>query len=260
MPSNRLTITLDHDGPTVALDSFLTVIMEAVSLLRGVDCIKANTPHPNTRWEISAVSMHSPIQCTLEGVGLKADGPFVEIVDSFLLDVKRLEDGGKPEFFTPDMQDSAKRLVSVLGHRGVRGMRFNSDSLEAKPTLRVAARVEELADRYFEIGSIEGKLDVINVHGQRDSIKVYDARYGTAVVCRVSDTQLEEAKALLRKRVKVSGRIRCEHKRPKEVTDVFSIQPLGDSTALPQLEDIGPVDLTGGQEPADYLRGGGEDE
>jgi len=251
MPANRLTITVDHDGPAIALDSFLTVITEAVGLLRSMDCVKAKTPRPNMRWVISAISMHSPIQFTVEGIALKAEGPLVEIVDPFMQDVTRLEAGGKPELFTPDMQDGAKRLVSVLGHHGIRGMRFNSDSMEVRPTQRIAARVDELADAYFEIGSIEGRLEVLSVHGQ-DCVKVWDARWGCGVRCLVSDSQLQEATFLLRKRVSVRGRIRHEHHRPKEVTDVFALIPLGEDA----FADTGePINLSGDQEPADYLRG-----
>jgi hypothetical protein len=256
MLTKKLIITLDHDGHIVPYDAFATVMQESVDLLRGVDCVKAGTSRPNMRWGISAVSMHSPIQLTLEASAL--GDREVDAVDPFLEDMNRLERGDRPLYFNPEMQARAKRLVSVLNH-GISAIRFNSDSLEVRPTQRVAARVDELTERYFEIGSIEGRLDVLSVHG-RDSITVWDVRWRCPVRCMVSDAQLREAKDLLRQRVSVRGRIKCEHKRPKEIVDVFDIQPLGDASTLPQAEDIAPVDLTGGQEPADYLRGAGDDE
>lgn len=256
MFTKRIVITLDHDGPIVPYDAFVTVMQESVDLLRAVDCAKAGTSRPNMRWGISAVSMHSPIQVTLESSAL--GDREVDAVAPFLQDISRLERGERPLYFNPEMQSRAKKLVSVLG-RGIRAIRFNSNGLEVKPTQRVAARVDELTERYFEIGSIEGRLDVLSVHG-RDSITVWDARWHCAVKCLVSEAQLREAKDLLGHRVSVRGRIKCEHKRPKEVVDVFGMQSLGDSSSLPQAEDVAPVDLTGGQEPADYLRGTGDDE
>jgi hypothetical protein len=205
------------------------------------------------RWGIVNVSMRSPIQLTLEPSQIQADSRTIDVIEPFLDDLARLERGEKPQYFTPDLQARAKDVVSVLGH-GIRSIRFNSNGHEARPTLRVAARVDELTERYYEIGSIEGRLEVISVHGG-DAVMVYDARWRSRVKCLVSDAQLEQAKALLGKRVMVRGRIRCEYKRPKEVVDVFEIQPLGDSSGLPQVGDIAPVDLFGDSEPADYLRG-----
>lgn len=258
MLTKKLVITLDHDGPVVPFDAFVVVVQDTVAILRGMDCAQAGTPKPNMRWGISAVSMHSPIQLTLEPAALRAEGRVVDVIKLFVEDFNRLERGERPEYFSPDMQSLAKSIVTVLS-QGIRAIRFNSDGQEAKPTLRVAARVDELTERYFEIGSIEGRLDVLSVHGE-DCVKVWDARWGCAVKCRVSESQLEDSKALLRKRVSVRGRIRCEHKRPKEVVDVFDIRPLGDASTLPQAGDIAPVDLTGGREPADYLRGAEDDE
>jgi hypothetical protein len=104
-----------------------------------------------------------------------------------------------------------------------------------------------------EVGSVEGLLEVISVHGQ-ETIKVWDARFGIAVSCHVSSLQIEEAKQFLGRRVAVRGRILHEHNRPKEVIDVFDIRALLDKDA-PQIESFAPIDLMGGEEPADYLRG-----
>jgi len=257
MLTKKLVITLDHDGPVVPFDAFVVVVQDTVEILRGMDCAQAGTPKPNIRWGISAASMHSPIQLTLEPAAQRAEGRVGDVIKLFVEDFNRLERGERPEYFSPDMQSRAKRIVTVLSH-GIRAIRFNSDGQEAKPTLRVAARVDELTERYFEIGSIEGRLDVLSVHG-KDSVKVWDVRWGIGVKCLVSETQLEDAKDLLGKRVWVRGRIKCEHKRPKEITDVFEIRAIGESSTLPQAEDFAPIDLTGGTEPADYLRGHDDD-
>jgi hypothetical protein len=253
MQTRKLLVTLEHEDHAVPFDAFAKVLVEAVEILRGLDCHMIGAPRVSMRWNIVNVSMHSPIQMTLEPSPIHTDGRTVDVIIPFLGDFERLERGEKPQYFTPDLQARAKLIVSVLG-RGIRSIRFNSEGHEARPTLRVAARVDELTERYFEIGSIEGSLEIISVHGE-DAVTVWDARWNSRVKCLVSDAQLEQAKGLLRKRVMVRGRIKCEYKRPKEVVDVFDIQPLADSSSLPQVEDIAPVDLFGDSEPADYLRG-----
>jgi hypothetical protein len=255
MPSKSLTIILEHDDPVVPFTAFITVAQEAVELLRGVDCAKAGTPKPNMSWDILDISMRSPIALTLQSRAFGNQD--VEVVDPFLQDVDRLEKGELPKYLNPEMQIRLKKLVSVINH-GIRGIRLNSDSLEVRPTLRIAAKVDELTNLYYEFWSIEGKLDVISVHG-KDSITVWDARWHCAVKCLISDEKLSEAKDLLGQGVSVRGRIKCEYNRPKEVTDVLEIRSLGYRATLPQAEDIAPVDLTGGSEPADYLRGADDD-
>ncbi|HUX02663.1 MAG TPA: hypothetical protein VMY35_17010 [Phycisphaerae bacterium] len=257
MPTRRLVITLEHDSPTVPVDAFLTVVQESVELLRDADRIKAGTFRTTMRWLISDASMHSPIQLTLEPSALKANEPITDVIEPCLRDIDRLERGERPLLFSPDMQERAKQIVSVLG-RGIRAIHFNSSGFEVTPTQRVAARVDELTERYFEVGSVEGRLEVLSVHG-KDSVKVWDARWHCGVKCLVSDAQLQEATNLLGKRVSVRGRIRCEYRRPKEIVDVFEIRSLGETATLPQAEDFAPIDLTGGKEPADYLRGSDDD-
>ena len=108
---------------------------------------------------------------------------------------------------------------------------------------------------HTETGTIEGMLDVISVHGGRDSVKVWDRRFGTAVECRVTELQLEQAKQALGHRVAVRGRIEYQTNRPKLVTDVFDIHVMRKREELPQPDEIGPINLMGDVDPVEHLRG-----
>ena len=65
--------------------------------------------------------------------------------------------------------------------------------------------------------------------------------------------RLEEAKKLLGRRVVVSGRIRYRSHKPTSI-QAEEIHPLRDASELPQLEDMPPIDITGGLSPEEYVR------
>lgn len=119
-----------------------------------------------------------------------------------------------------------------------------------------AADSHSMSGSYVEVGSIEGTLEIASVHGG-DHIKVYDARFGCGVGCAVSPRQFDEALTYLkrRSRVIVRGVIRFAGNRPKEIAEVFDIRELPGPSNRIAIGSIRPINLTGGKEPAVYLRG-----
>lgn len=197
--------------------------------------------------------MHSPIAITYAPAPRQKNKPCREIVPPFLEDMDRMERGEIPRYFTPVLQGRARTLLATLDKANSR-IRFRSDEQEVAPTARLIANVDDMCAAHEEIGTVEGKLDVIDVHGE-DTVRVWDFRSNEAVDCRVSPEQLEQAKSCLGHRMGVRGRIKYERGKPKEVVDVFSIYDLGEIANLPQIDDVAPLDLTGGVEPSEYLRG-----
>lgn len=113
-----------------------------------------------------------------------------------------------------------------------------------------------MSTTYREVGSVEGSLEIASVHGA-DHIKVWDRRFGTPVDCMVSPRQFNEALGYLSKRsnVAVRGLIHFANRRPDRIENVFDIRELPGASGRVSIDSIRPVDLTGGAEPADYLRG-----
>jgi hypothetical protein len=256
MADQILTIIIEPRDGTVPFDSFVKIAIQTVELLRGVDRKTSPDNTDRIQWNISDVSMKSPLSLTLTGSPIKGKKSIrVDIPGSFVRDINRLEKGQRPTRFDDAMQGRAKALVAALSN-GVNAIQFKSKNVEAKPTQQLAVNVDEGAKgrgAYYEVGSIEGVLDVLSVRGE-DTIEVQDARHGIAVKCCVTESQLEDAWAMKRKRVSVRGRIKFKHGKPQSVVDVFHIRELA-GTSAPQPEDIGVVDLTGGIDPVDYLRG-----
>ena len=259
MQNQRITITIEHIDTNIPFKSFISITSKTVSLLEGVDRESSSEHNLSAEWRISQVSMHSPLQLTLEAASIVQDEKMIirNIAKPFIEDINRLERGERPKIFTPNMERRAKSLVGILSLDGVSAIRFESDGAEAKPTQHLAAYVDADLKQYapyYEVGSVEGRLEIISVKG-KDTVQLQDFRFGIEVTCNVSTIQLEEAKELLRKRVVIRGRVKYSRKRPQVVVDVFDIRELKDSKHAPQPEDIGRVDLTGDIDPVDYLRG-----
>ena len=259
MQNQRITITIEHSDKNIPFKSFMSVTSKAVSLLEGVDRESTLEHNLSAEWRISQVSMHSPLQLTLEAAPVVQDEMKIvrNIAKPFIEDINRLEKGERPRIFTPNMERRARALVGVLSADGISAIKFESDGTKAQPTQHLAAYVDVDLKQYapyYEVGSIEGCLEIISVKG-KDTVQIQDLRFGIEVTCNVSAIQLEEAKELLRKRVVIRGRVKYSRKRPQVVVDVFDIRELKDSNHAPQPEDIGRIDLTGDIDPVDYLRG-----
>ncbi len=256
MPRESLEVVIDHPEPMVPPSLVVTVIKETVALLEGVDRALEPGGGISARWAIQRIGMNSPLHITFAPTPVEHDRPMRSISSPLLKDLNTVERGGSPSYINPHLQERARFLLHVVG-RAKATIRYSSNGSEARPTAHSIANIEALRHRYTEVGSIEGHLDVINVHGA-DTVRLWDERFGVPVDCYVTPAQVEDAKDNLRRRVSMRGVIEYEHKRPRRIRSVSDIRPLGAQKELPQIEDIAPVDLSGGEEPADYLRGSDE--
>jgi hypothetical protein len=260
----KLIIIIGHEEKGVSFDAFETITRTTVNLLRWLDFnTLTEEKTKSTKWQISQISMESPLRLMLEPVSVELDDTR-DIVGRYIEDINRLENNERPKYFTPKMEQKAK-IITRAFYGGVTSIRFISDDIEANPTQHLAANVDEAMRQnapYFEVGAIEGYLEAISVHN-RDTVQIWDSRFNIAVECNISEYQLKEAYEYLRPRiaegkkvrVAVRGNIKYKARMPKAVVDVYDIRMLRDSQHLPQPEDIGRVDLTGDIDPVDYLRG-----
>lgn len=255
MPPKTITIRIEEEDNRLPFNAFFDAVAGTVSILKDIDSEMSTEKKQSLEWDISSVSMHSPLEFTLEAI------PYDESmrrdpITPFLDDVNRLERGEKAHFLNQKQQNRLKKIVGALD-KGIRSITFNSNGNAAKVSRVIVDTIMDYSVKksdHYEIGSIEGRLEVISVHG-KDSIKVWDRRFNDEVTCTLSDEKLEEAKRALGKRVKIRGRIKYHKKHPKYVVDVFDIRVLREIKELPQPDKIGPIDLFGDEEPADILRG-----
>jgi len=107
---------------------------------------------------------------------------------------------------------------------------------------------------YFEHGAIEGELGISR---SRDQLVVIDALTGQQIPCYLADEHLESTvREAWKCRVSVEGRIKVDRRtsQPIELA-VENIRILRDRNDLPQLKDLHGIDITGGVESSEHVRG-----
>ena len=128
---------------------------------------------------------------------------------------------------------------------------------------RKAKRVLELergtrGPTYAEHGTIEGHLRQLeSLAGPKDKIVIEDDLTGEKILCYFRGAELEQrVREAWKQRVGVSGEITVDRQsgRPQSV-EVEEIVVLRQRAELPQMEDLHGIDITGGLDSAEYIRG-----
>ena len=253
----QIRIVIEHGKAGVPAEAFVKIIQRTLKLLRGLDrAIDAGATKRD--WTISHASMSSPLHLSFDAPPRIAP---CQTDRAFITDFRRLEQNKTPKYMTPALQSDARAILSVLGD-GISGLEYHAGRMKISPTRLAIVAIESnrpMSGTYFEIGSIEGSLEVASIHGQ-DAVRIWDARFSAPVDCIVSPRQFNEALGYLknRARVVVRGRICFSNRRPIRVESVFDIRELPGLSKRIRVSDIRPVSLYGNREPASYLRTSGD--
>jgi hypothetical protein len=114
-----------------------------------------------------------------------------------------------------------------------------------------------LARRYRSSGSVQGTIETLSVHERRPYFNVFHALDDYAIKCRCDEALFAQARAALRRRVRVAGEIVRRFDGRAETVEVSEIHVLPGRDELPQPGDIRGLvpDLTGGLPVSEWLRG-----
>lgn len=234
---------LDILGPRVTLQRFSQMADSALSLLREVDSQVARKPGGVLEWVVSDLrtgSVHlearpEPRQASVDPEAalrvLEAVGEGLEAIE---------EAPTRPRYFSDAALTHARRLAGALSEEGVVGVQVLANGRRISISQRLAGHVDELVKpRLRSIGSVEGQLETVSVHGAA-YFNVYDAVTGRAVKCSFPDAMLDKVRAALAKRVLVSGTVWS-----RQSGEVVTIQAKR-LELFPQEADISPADAVRG--------------
>ena len=102
------------------------------------------------------------------------------------------------------------------------GFQVSTDDLEPAVSIgpRAAVNIDQLIHPgRKEIGSVEGRLNVISLAGRAPRFVLYETITRKAVSCRFTTERLEEIKAALGRRVLVTGLVTFNRKEePQKIT------------------------------------------
>jgi len=250
-----LSFTIHPAAETVTIGLFERAIQDVRRLIRDVDYA---VTHETTghRWVIAGLHSSAP---TIEVRPLADGTATLETLTSGLSIIGRTEGTELPFRFTDDALDDLRRMRRLFQGRERAGrVTFATDGREIATISRdIDRRVERLlSGSYSALGSIEGMLEAINLH-RTGTFTVWDRMSAAPVRCSFpkDPTWTERVKALLQRRVLVTGRVSYFRSGvPRSVTELRALE--GSEGPPPSRKaHFGSIpDLTRGEESVSYLR------
>jgi hypothetical protein len=204
-------LRFEVDAEDVTLGQLLHVEMTAWGLIREVTSEVAQVPREAVQWIVQSVRSDSPITYTLraDADGIASPAVLRRAAHAIAHGVRELDAGeSRPDGFNDEALERARDLGRALGER-VRALRFSAgDGDVGRLTQRVTANVEAILEKdVFEaLGTVEGRLEAVNVH-QRRYFNVYEDLRQRKVECLFagSDIPATEIGAAIGRRVSVFG-------------------------------------------------------
>ncbi|HLN30460.1 MAG TPA: OB-fold nucleic acid binding domain-containing protein [Gemmataceae bacterium] len=209
------------------------------------------------RWEIVRARMQSPLTLTfLPSVkGKPARGIGNRIAKACVRGIEEMEkEPTLPKHFKEETLDAVQKLIKTVNDDGGK-VTFSSNGKKVSPGVEAVKNIHaviETARRYIDYGTIEGQLQTVSVRGTQHFF-TYETFTDNKVMCSVTPEQFQQWMSLLGKRVAVTGRIRYRNHQPQGI-NVENIRVLRDSSELPQLAEIPPIDITSGLPAEEYVR------
>lgn len=169
------------------------------------------------------------------------------------------EGSDPPAHFSADALDHLKRMRRLFRGKE-RALRLVVTS-QSEPVATITEEINAKVDRilrgtYSVLGSLEGMLDAINLHGA-PTFTIWERLSGNPVRCTFpKDPEwVSRVKDLLQTRALVIGQVNYfSNGVPRSITRIRELRDLTPDPSLPRAGFGAIPDLTGGEEPADYIR------
>lgn len=258
MPETPMSFIIDTDdlSPT----RLAGLLREFVGLLGEIDTELSPSGRRSLDWRITSLSYNSP--AAVEMVSRpRRDAPDVGpvVILACIRGMALLETTSeRPDEFNDAALEHVRRIADDTGN-GTQRVRVTSPimQLTATVTKQAVAHVERVLPLGYSFGSIEGRLEGLNIHGQAQ-FTIWDAVTGRAVRCFFVPEQLDDVTAAVGRKVLVSGRLRRDPEgRPQQIRPVDAFHVIDIAPSPPTRDPAGAFDFI--DDPEEYLemvRGG----
>jgi hypothetical protein len=250
----ELTFSIYPENQDASLDLFLRSMRSIQRFIQDVD-YAVTRERTQRRWIIAGLHSSAP---TVALRPLLGDLETIDVIGKGLRHIASGNDD-PPEFFTEDALNDLKRMRPLFtGRDRAKHIMVSVDHTE---TAIIQDDISEKAQRilvggYHNLGSLEGDLDIINVH-RTATFTIWDRASRAPVHCYFpkSDEWIDKIKSVLQKRVVVRGVIRYfANGVPRTITDIVSVEDATPNHNLPP-GDFGSIpDAEAARDPVAFLR------
>lgn len=228
------SVRLEIDAPLVPISTLVSAAGIFANLVAEVsrDLLQSGEP---VQWTVSLEkgSVVMPARPQLPDAERRA---LVHAVAEGLATVE--ERAERPPYFN----DRALVQARALGNLSTDDIpiRVGNGARAVRVTKQTVAHVDRLTgDAPPSVGSVEGKLEAVDIHGKSQFV-VWERRTGTRVECiaDVDEITLDDLRAALGRRVAVRGRIRASKSGEKRRVYATELRVFPAEEDLPSADDV----------------------
>jgi len=257
MRSDSIAVEVAGGDQPPLVQPFLTVVGSAVKVLVRVDAAMRRGSAGAIRWRLVGMRLGSPARIEVGPEEASSPAAAQAVIGAALSGLASLEETATrpPEYFDVECLAAAKGIVEPLAH-GVTRVELSAPSWGAvTPSRRLAANVDRLVGAGRQaFGSVRGRLEMLTIHRQ-EAFAVWDEVTGTGVRCFFDRAMLRDVRENFGNRVAVFGRIQYSAKGVPERMRVVEVRWLREQAELPQFADLEGIEITGGADSVEYVRG-----
>lgn len=262
MSPNEFTMIFGGKDGRLTIEDLKKTLESALNMLRGIQSglLAADI---DVQWEIVRIRKQSPLRMTFSPIvtrrGRRNPSAGRKLVKSLTSGLQDIETGSNvPRCFSDDAFDATKQLLRPWTNRGASVTIETQGNSKIRLTENAVQHLDEIAAKaklYVDYSTIEGRLEVISVH-ERSSFFIWETLTNHKIECFVTDEQIADMSAILLQhpRISVTGRVSYRNHIPKTIHVEEKIRILRSSKDLPQIDDIAPIDITGGVATEDYIQ------
>lgn len=223
---NRLTFVITPSDEFSSLDLLVKSLEDVKRLLRDVDRA-IHGRQSLDEWMVHSTKSSAP---TITLAPKREDTRAVIAIGEGLRSVTEGTDQ-PPRYFTEPVFEDLKKMRRLFRGKGkARSLSvFVNDEETATINEDIAKQVDRiLSAGYRNLGSLQGRLEAINVHRSRTAT-IWDSASGSPVRWVFPREELDRVKALLEKLVLVTGDIQYfSNSAPRSISEVVAIEDMTD--------------------------------
>lgn len=261
MPEKEhLTFVLHGENEIVPVDSLVEAVRRIAALVLSIQTLESKGLKPRP-WVVVKLASSNPT-ITIAPSTDTGSRTSVTVLDGLRMLADGSDSVSLPTAFGESPLEDVSSLGRLLKRRGgLTQIEVSANGTStALPTVYIDQRIQErvrsvLAAGYSDYGSIEGKLQSVQLHGRR-SVTLWDDMTGAPVRCPIpkSPFWIEVIRNALDKRVMVTGTIHYFGGGKPRWVEMDQLVEL-DHDPLGPRGDFGSIpDLTGDEDSVSYIR------
>ncbi|MEQ9170011.1 MAG: hypothetical protein RIE87_02280 [Rhodospirillales bacterium] len=235
---------LFEDDGNVRLPAFIAEINTLARVVTKIDRRVSGGASAN-HFRIVGLSHSSPAAVELEVCQNQgAPDTRAALVHRFSDAIAAISEGDVPEDLDRALLQDLRNLAAPVGEKlGAARLRVNGTAIELNDVF--AKKIElSLAGEEFSFGSIDGRLEQINIHEGANRFSIYPEFGPNKVQCHFGSDLLDKATAAVNRTVSVEGRLKYKPNDPfpyaVEVEDIDIFPPDDEMPTFEDLRGIAP--------------------